>query len=39
MNKETKLKIKQLKKQTNYNNYEQRNYDNLNDLYANKKIN
>lgn len=31
--------IKALEKQTNYNNYEQRNYDNLNDLYANKKIN
>ncbi|MDO5555943.1 MAG: DnaD domain protein [Clostridia bacterium] len=29
--------IKQLEKQTNYNNYEQRNYDNLNELYANKK--
>ena len=29
--------IKELKKQTNYNNYEQRNYDNLDNLYANKK--
>ncbi len=37
--KQKKKDIKQLKKQTNYNNYEQRNYDNLNDLYANKKIN
>lgn len=27
--------IKQLQKQTNYNNYEQRNYDNLDSLYAN----
>lgn len=31
--------VKQLKKQTNYNNYEQRSYDNLDDLYANKKVN
>ena len=31
--------IKALERQTNYNNYEQRNYDNLNNLYANKKIN
>ncbi len=31
--------IKQLQKQTNYNNYDQRNYDNLDDLYANKKVN
>ncbi len=31
--------VKQLKKQTNYNNYEQRTYDNLDDLYANKKVN
>ena len=29
--------IKELEKQTNYNNYTQRTYDNLNDLYANKK--
>ena len=29
--------VKELKKQTNYNNYEQRNYDNLDNLYANKK--
>jgi DnaD/phage-associated family protein len=29
--------IKELQKQTNYNNYEQRSYDNLDDLYANKK--
>ena len=29
--------IKQLEKQTNYNNYVQRDYTNLNDLYANKK--
>lgn len=35
--KQKKKNIKQLEKQTNYNNYEQRNYDNLNDLYANKK--
>ena len=27
--------IKELEKKTGYNNYEQRNYDNLNDLYAN----
>ena len=32
------LRIKQLEKQTNYNNYEQRNYDNLDNLYANKKL-
>lgn len=31
--------VKKLEKQTNYNNYEQRNYDNLNNLYANKKVN
>ena len=37
--KQKKKNIKQLEKQTNYNNYEQRNYDNLDDLYANKKIN
>lgn len=37
--KQKKKNIKQLEKQTNYNNYEQRNYDNLNNLYANKKIN
>lgn len=29
--------IKELEKKTNYNNYAQRTYDNLNDLYANKK--
>lgn len=29
--------IKELQKKTNYNNYEQRNYDNLENLYANKK--
>lgn len=29
--------IKELEKKTNYNNYTQRTYDNLNDLYANKK--
>ena len=29
--------IKELQKKTNYNNYEQRNYDNLDALYANKK--
>ena len=29
--------IKELTKSTNYNNYEQRNYDNLDSLYANKK--
>lgn len=29
--------IKELQKKTNYNNYEQRNYDNLDNLYANKK--
>ena len=37
--KQKKKNVKQLEKQTNYNNYEQRNYDNLDDLYANKKIN
>ncbi len=31
--------VKELKKQTNYNNYEQRDYNNLDNLYANKKIN
>lgn len=35
--KQKKKNVKQLEKQTNYNNYEQRNYDNLDDLYANKK--
>lgn len=29
--------IKELEKKTNYNNYNQRKYDNLNELYANKK--
>ncbi len=29
--------IKELEKKTNYNNYSQRQYDNLNELYANKK--
>jgi len=28
--------VKELEKKTNYNNYSQRSYDNLNDLYANK---
>lgn len=37
--KKKKKGIKQLEKKTNYNNYDQRNYDNLNDLYANKKVN
>ena len=37
--KQKKKNVKQLEKQTNYNNYEQRDYDNLDDLYANKKIN
>lgn len=35
--KQKKKNVKQLEKQTNYNNYEQRNYDNLDNLYANKK--
>ena len=29
--------IKEIEKKTNYNNYTQRTYDNLNDLYANTK--
>lgn len=29
--------IKEMQKKTNYNNYEQRSYDNLDNLYANKK--
>ena len=29
--------IKELEKKTNYNNYQKRDYSNLNDLYANKK--
>ena len=33
--KQKKKNVKQLEKQTNYNNYEQRNYDNLDSLYAN----
>ena len=34
----TKTKnVKELEKKTNYNNYTQRTYDNLNSLYANKK--
>ena len=37
--KQKKKNVKNLGKQTNYNNYEQRNYDNLDSLYANKKIN
>ncbi len=37
--KQKKKSVKQLQKQTNYKNYEQRNYDNLEDLYANKKVN
>ena len=32
-----KKSVKELQKKTNYNNYEQRNYDNLDNLYANKK--
>ncbi len=35
--KQKKKNIKQLEKKTNYNNYEQRNYDDLDNLYANKK--
>lgn len=35
--KEKNKNIKELEKKTNYNNYTQRKYDNLNDLYANKK--
>ncbi len=35
--KQKKKNVKQLEKQTNYNNYEQRNYDDLDNLYANKK--
>ena len=31
--------IKQLEKTTGYQKYEQRSYDNLNELYANKKLN
>ena len=37
--KQKKKNVKQLEKQTNYNNYEQRDYDNLDNLYANKKVN
>ena len=29
--------VKELEKKTNYNNYQKRTYDNLNELYANKK--
>lgn len=36
--KQKKKNIKQLEKKTNYNNYEQRNYDDLDNLYANKKL-
>ena len=36
--KQKKKNIKQLEKKTNYNNYEQRNYDDLDSLYANKKL-
>lgn len=36
--KQKKANIKQLEKKTNYNNYEQRNYTSLDNLYANKKI-
>ncbi len=35
--KEKNKTIKELQKKTNYNNYEQRSYDNLDSLYANKK--
>lgn len=35
--KQKKKNVKQLEKKTNYNNYEQRNYDDLDNLYANKK--
>ena len=31
--------LKKLEKNTGYNNYEQRNYDSLDNLYANKKTN
>lgn len=34
--KEKSKNIKELEKKTNYNNYSQRKYNNLNDLYANK---
>lgn len=37
--KQKQKNIKELEKKTNYNNYEQRNYDSLDNLYANKKIN
>ena len=37
--KQKKNNIKELAKKTNYNNYEQRNYDSLDNLYANKKTN
>ena len=37
--KQKKKSVKQLEKQTNYNNYAQRDYDNLDNLYANKKVN
>ena len=36
-NKQQRKNAKELEKKTNYNNYKQRQYDNLNDLYANKK--
>ena len=35
--KSKKKNIKELEKKTNYNNYEQRKYDDLDNLYANKK--
>ena len=35
--KQKKKNVKELEKKTNYNNYEQRNYDSLDNLYANKK--
>lgn len=37
--KQKQKNIKELEKKTNYNNYEQRNYDSLDNLYANKKTN
>ena len=37
--KQKNANVKQLEKVTGYQKYDQRNYDNLNELYANKKIN
>lgn len=37
--KQKNANVKQLEKVTGYQKYEQRNYDNLNQLYANKRIN